>query len=141
MQIEFKYSHIKLDQFATFNGTANQRPFAFQTSGGIQTGFNYEAKTIVITVSTDVKVEDQIIMTIKVSSFFEISPESWEGLKQDGFVVVPKDFLYHIGGLAVSTTRGILFAKTEGTDLNSYIMPIIYMDQLIHSDMKIPVQE
>lgn len=140
MQIEFNYSHIKLDQFATFNGTSNQRPLVFQTSGGIQTGFNYEAKTIVITVSTDVKVENQIIMKIKVSSFFEISPDSWESLKQDGFVVIPKDFLFHIGGLAVSTVRGILFAKTEGTDLNSYIMPIIYMDQVIHSDLRIPVQ-
>lgn len=141
MQIEFKYSHIKLDQFATFNRIANQRPLAFQTSGGVQTGFNYEAKTIAITVSADVKVEDQIIMTVKVSSFFEISPVSWEELKQDGFVVIPKEFLYHIGGLAVSTTRGILFAKTEGTDLSSYIMPLFYMDQVIHSDMKIPVQE
>lgn len=141
MQIEFKYSHIKLDQFATFNGTANQRPLAFQMSGGIQTGFNYAAKTIIITVSADVKVEDQIIMTIKVSSFFEISPESWEGMKEDGFVVIPKDFLYHIGGLSFSTTRGIIFAKTEGTDLSSFILPLIYMDQVIHSDMKIPVQE
>lgn len=141
MQIEFKYSHIRLDQFATFDGTANQCPLAFQTSGGIQTGFNYEAKTIGITVSADVKVEEQIVMTVKVSSFFELSPESWEELKQDGFVVIPKDFLYHIGGLAVSTTRGILFAKTEATDLNSYVMPIVYMDQVIHADMKIPVRE
>ncbi len=141
MQIEFKYSHIKLDQFATFNGTMGQRPLAFQTSGEVQTGCNSEAKTIVITILSNVKVEEQLLMTIKVSSFFEISPESWDGLKQDGFVVIPKDFLYHIGGLAVSTTRGIIFSKTEGTDLGSYIMPIIYMDQVIHSDMKIPVVE
>ena len=141
MQIEFKYSHIKLDQFATFGGSVNQRPIAFQASGGIQTGFNYDARTIVITVSTNVRVEDQIVITIKVSSFFEISTDSWEGLKHDGFVVIPQDFLCHIGGLAVSTARGVLFAKTEGTDLNTFIMPLIYMDQIIHSDMKIPIQE
>lgn len=141
MQIKFKYSHIKLDQFATFNATTNQRPLAFQTSGEVQTGCNYKAKTIVITILSNVKVEDQLLMTIKVSSFFEISPESWDGLKRDGFVVIPQDFLYHIGGLAVSTTRGVLFAKTEGTDLNSYVLPLIYMDQVIHSDMRIPVSE
>lgn len=141
MQIEFKFSHIKLDQFATFNGATNQHPIAFQTSGEIQTGFNYEARTIIITVLSNVKVDDQLLTTIKVSSFFEISSNSWDDLKQDGFVVIPQEFLYHIGGLAVSTTRGILFAKTEGTDLNSYILPIIYMDQVIHSEMKIPVQE
>lgn len=79
-------------------------------------------------------------MTVKVASFFEISPDSWEVLKHDGFVVIPKEFLYHIGGLAVSTTRGVLYAKTEGTDLSSYIMPIIYMNQVIHSDLRIPIQ-
>ena len=139
MQIEFKYTHIKLDQFATFNGTTGRRPIAFQTNGEIQTGCNSEARTIVISVSSNVKVEDQLLMTIKVLSFFELSPESWDGLKQDGYVIIPKDFLYHIGGLAVSTTRGIIFAKTEGTDLGSYIMPVLHMDQVIHSDMKIPV--
>lgn len=141
MQIEFKYSHIKIDQFATFNGTTDRHPIEFQTSGEVQTGFNYEARTIVITVLTDVKHDGQLLITIKVSSYFEIDPESWEGLKKDGFVVIPQDFLYHIGGLAVSSTRGIIFAKTEGTDLNSYIMPLIFMDQIIHSDMKIPVLE
>ena len=141
MEIEFKYAHIKLDQFATFSGIMGRRPLAFQTSGSIQTGFNYDAKTIVITVSNDVKVEDQIVMTVKVSSFFELSTKSWEGLVKDGFIVIPKEFLYHIGGLAVSTTRGVLFAKTEGTDLSSYVLPLVYMDTLIHSDMKIPVQD
>lgn len=141
MQIEFKYTHIKVDQFATFNGIVNSRQLAFQTTGGVQTGFNYDSNTIVINVSAEVKVENQIVMTVKVSSFFEISPESWKELEHDGFVVIPKDFLYHIGGLAVSTTRGILYAKTEGTDLSSYIMPIVYMNKVIHSDMRIPIRQ
>ena len=141
MQIEFTYSHIKIDQFAAFNGITGQRPFGFQTSGEIQTGCNSEARTIVVTVLSNVKLDGQLLLTVKVSSYFDISPDSWDELEEDGFVVIPKDFLYHIGGLAVSTTRGIVYAKTEGTDLANYIMPLIYMDQVIHSDMKIPMAE
>lgn len=138
MPITFRFSHIRLDQFAAFDVVSSQLPPVFQTSGEIQTGNNYDARTILITVIADVKVEGQLVITIKTSCFFEIAEDSWDSLKQNGFVVIPKDFLYHIGGLAVSTTRGILFAKTEGTDLSCYVLPIVYMDQVIHSDMKIP---
>lgn len=141
MQISFRYSHIRIDEFATLNGSTDQRRLDFQTSGEIQTGFSYEAKSILITVHSNVELDDQLLMTIKVSSQFEIEPDCWERLKKDGFVVIPMDFLRHIGGLAVSSTRGIVFAKTEGTDLNSYILPLIQMDQVILSDMKIPIVE
>ena len=88
MQINFRYSHIKLEQFATLNGTTNRRPVGFQTDGEVQTGFNAEAKTIIITVTSNVKYEGQLLLTIKVSSFFEIELDSWDGLKEDGFVVI-----------------------------------------------------
>jgi hypothetical protein len=76
-----------------------------------------------------------------VPSFFEIEFDTWESIKQDGFVVIPKDFLYHIEGLAVSTARGILFAKTEGTDLNRFILPLVRMDTVICSDMRILIPD
>ena len=141
MPIVYRYSHIKLDQFATFDVTTVQQPLLFQSSGEVQTGCNYEARTVLISVLANVKVEDKLILTIKTSSYFELSQETWDGLKQDGYVVVPKDFLYHLGGLAFSTTRGVLFAKTEGTDLNTFVLPIIQMDKIIHADLKIPIPE
>ncbi len=141
MQIVYKYSHIKLDQFATFEATIAQRPLLFQSSGEVKTGCNYEARTVLVSVLANVKVEDQLVLTIQTSSLFELSNETWDGLKQDGFVVVPKEFLYHLGGLAFSTTRGILFAKTEGTDLSTFVLPIVQMDQVIHEDLKILIPE
>ena len=132
MQMVFRYSHIRLDQFATFDVTTERKPLSFQSSGEVQTGCNYEARTIVMTILANVKVDDQLVMTIKTSSYYELSKETWEELKKDGFVEIPKEFLYHLGGLAFSTTRGVLFAKTEGTDLNTFILPIIQMDEVIH---------
>lgn len=141
MQMVYKYSHIKLDQFAAFDATSIQRPLEFQSSGEVQTGCNYDARTVLISVLANVKVEDKLVLTIKTSSYFELSQETWDGLKQDRFVVIPKEFLYHLGGLAFSTTRGVLFAKTEGTDLNTFVLPIIQMDKIIHADLKIPIPE
>jgi hypothetical protein len=139
MEIKFKYAAIRTDQFATFdypNGITTDR---CTVSGEVQTGNNFNARTIIITVISNIKFGESLVMTIKVSSYFEIEEESWNALKKDDCVVVPKEFLFHIGGLAVSTTRGILYAKTEGTDLNRFILPIIYMDQVIKGDMKIPI--
>lgn len=141
MEIKFKYAAIKIDQFATFNYPGLSLAANFSISGEVQTGNNYEAKSIMVTVSSNYKVGDNLVATIRVTSVFTIENESWENMKNGGFIVVPKEFLYHIGGLAVSTTRGILFAKTEGTDLNRFILPILHMDQVIKSDMKIAVQE
>lgn len=141
MEIKFKFAAIKIDQFATFDYPGLSLADNFSVSGEVQTGSNYGAKSILITVSSNYNVGDKLVATIRVTSVFAIENESWEHMKNDGFVVVPKEFLYHIGGLAVSTTRGVLFAKTEGADLNRFILPIIQMDQVIKGDMKIAIQE
>lgn len=139
MEIKFKYTAIRTDQFATFDYPDGITTDRCTVSGEVQTGNNFNARTIMITVLSNIKFGDSLVMTIKVSSYFEIEEESWNALTKDDFVLIPKEFLYHIGGLAVSTTRGILYAKTEGTDLNRFILPIIYMDQVIKGDMKIPI--
>ena len=139
MDIQFKYPLIKIEQFATFDNQELNATPNITINGGLQLGSNYNEKSLAFTVSVNIVANERLVLTLKVSSYFEISPDSWNDLKSDGFVVIPKEFLYHLGGLSISTTRGILFAKTEGTDLNRLILPLFYMDQLIHSDMKIPV--
>lgn len=139
MDILFKYPLIKIEQFATFNNQEVNASPKITINGDLQLGSNYNEKSLAFTVSVNIIADEKLVLTLKVSSYFEISPESWNDLKADGYIVVPKDFLYHLGGLSISTTRGILFAKTEGTDLNRYILPLFYMDQLIHSDMRIPI--
>jgi len=141
MEIQFKYASIKTDQFAVLDVPSVTSINEYSLSGEVQTGNNYSARSIMITVSANYKVHDKLVMTIKVSSFFEIEEDSWNSLKDGEYVVIPKDFLLHIGGIAFSTTRGVLFAKTEGTDLNRIILPIIYMDQVIKGDMKIAIPE
>ena len=141
MEIQFKYSAIRTDQYAIFDCPSGFSIQNCSLNGEVQTANNYEARSIMIKVMANIRCDEKLILTLGVSSFFEIEENSWNAMISDGFVTIPKDFLWHIGGLAVSTTRGILFSKTESTDLNRIILPIIYMDQVIKSDMKIPVPE
>lgn len=141
MEIQFKYAAIRTDQFASFDCPPDFSLQDCSLNGEVQTANNYDARSIMIKVIANIKCGDNLVLTLGVSSFFEIEESSWRSMIKDGFVIIPRDFLWHIGGLAVSTTRGILFAKTEATDLNRIILPIIYMDQVILSDMKIPVPE
>ncbi len=139
MEIRFNYQAIRTDQFATFDQQTFSLPQDISLSGEVQTGNNYDARTIMISVLSNLSFNGKLVMTIKVTSFFKIEEDSWKALIKDNEIIIPKEFLYHIGGLAVSTTRGVLFAKTEGTDLNRFILPIIYMDRVIKGDMRIPI--
>ena len=49
-------------------------------------------------------------------------------------LVVPKGFLQHMGMLTVGTSRGILHAKTENTNLNQFHIPTVNVAELINKD-------
>lgn len=44
---------------------------------------------------------------------------------------LPKGFLTNLASVAYSTARGIIFAKTQGSYLNRYILPLVDMNQII----------
>ncbi len=48
---------------------------------------------------------------------------------------MPKNFAQHIGVITVGTARGILHTKTEGTILNSLIIPSINVLELVPNDI------
>ena len=137
MEIQFKYASIKTDQFAILDPHITIPANEYSLVGEVQIGNNYEARVIIITVSANYRAHDSLAITLKVTSYFEIDEASWTSLRSGEYIIVPKEFLLHICGLSFGTTRGILFAKTEGTDLNRMILPLTNLTQIVKGDMKI----
>ncbi|MFY8004836.1 MAG: hypothetical protein ACOVNR_08325 [Chitinophagaceae bacterium] len=76
------------------------------------------------------------ILKIEVSCHFKIKPDAWAAFAQElNRIVVPKNFLSHLAMLTVGTTRGILFAKTENTLFNKFIVPTINVEEMIVEDV------
>lgn len=96
-------------------------------------------RLIMISLSSDFMIFEERIMTIKVSVSFVIEKESWDRQCQGDNIVLPKDFVVHLDSLAVGIARGVLSAKTEGTQFNGYMLPLINISNIVKDDVIIPL--
>lgn len=78
--------------------------------------------------------KQKVFIKIQVSCHFNIEPDTWTSFLKDSNVVVPKNFISHLTILTIGTSRGILHAKTEGTEFNQFILPTINVNQLVDAD-------
>lgn len=78
-------------------------------------------------------------MKILVSCHFNVKKDSWQNfeLKTQDELIIPKEFLAHLAMIATGTTRGVLFAKIEGTEYSKFIVPILNIAEMIPEDATI----
>lgn len=76
----------------------------------------------------------KVFIKIQVSCHFKIEENDWNSFATENKLVVPKGFLAHLAMITTGTTRGVLFAKTEGTQFSKYIIPTINVEEMIKND-------
>lgn len=90
-------------------------------------------KLVFIIVSVDIMNSDQsfLLGAISVSCVFEIANFK-EVIKMDpeGQVIIPEGLMHILNSLAISTTRGVLFATFKGTFLHAAVLPMIDPTQI-----------
>lgn len=132
MSIPYKITRLETRQFAIF-------PDKFSNSDEVGVNSSYE-----FSISTDVSLircrssfhyiqEDRVLMILEMSAFFTIAPEGMTEIKTKG--MIPVDFLRYMGTIVVGTARGIIHTKTEGTVLNSIVLPPINLVEIIKEDL------
>lgn len=132
-QIGFALSKISTEQFAIIDEE-------FSTSENIQlkTNIRYAADSVLKMISCFVEIvfesEQSPFLKIEGGCHFLIAKESWGELENGDSVILPKGFVRHLAVLTVGTVRGILHAKTEGTDFNKYVVPTIDVNEIIKDD-------
>lgn len=141
-QISFTLGNIRTEQFAMFEDVLSSHNGAgeIKNNGSVSIGGDPASRVITISVQSDFKIAEMIAMTIKVCTAFIIESSSWKMLKDNNTVTLPKDFVVHLESIALSITRGVLAAKTEGTCFSSYMIPLVNMSNLVKDDIKINCQ-
>lgn len=133
--IRFSLVKISTDQFAIIPGS-----FKIGEAVNFKTGlkFGVDKASNLISVKASFQFEQQTIpfLIIEASCFFKIEPNDWNGFVQEGEIVVPKSIITHLSMLTVGTVRGILHAKTEGTNFNGFVIPTINITELVTSDIR-----
>lgn len=136
--ISFILQGIKVEQFAIFEENYDQKEVV-DLSTEIEVKADSVNKQIGIFLSVDYEQSNKLLIRLIVSCRFVISNDSWDLLMNttEQRLLIPKGFLAHIAMLTVGTTRGILFAKTEGTIFSGFILPTIDVTELVKEDMKL----
>lgn len=133
MNLSYRLSKIETRQFAIF-------PEAFGSGEAIEVDAelafapNADRTDIRSVITLKYMQKERLLMVLELACVFNIAPKSWDEMKKDGHWVVPVDFLRYMGTITVGTARGVLHTKTEGTVLNTYLLPPINLMELVKED-------
>lgn len=136
--VGFRLIKISTEQFAVLKEMyVTDVPFAVYT----ELSFGAEKNDRIVVVSalfrfkSDEKGAPFIILETK--AFFDIKPESWDNMydAENNTLSIEKDFARHISVITVGTARGILHAKTEGTELNNIVLPLINIEEIMKENV------
>lgn len=131
--IGFALVAIKTEQFALFEEKySSKKELNITTS--LEFKINEEQKLIGVFATFTFEQSKKTFIKIQVSCHFNIEPNTWTSFLKDNNVVFPKNFICHLTMLTIGTSRGILHAKTEGTEFNKFILPTINVNQLVDKD-------
>ena len=135
--IQYKFIKMDLTQFSP----EWDRFDAGNTSIGIETNFNFsfnKSEGILKCVTNLTFVQNnQVFLRSELQTFFEISKESIDELTNENVITIPRGLLCQFASLAYGSFRGVVYMKAINTALNNMILPPMYLDEVIKSDMKI----
>lgn len=134
MTIPYRISGIKTTQFAVF-----PENFTKGEDYSLNSEFNFSVSkelNKIRCISTYNFVQNEIILLkLELQCFFDIAQEGIDEIKKQK--AVPKYFLQYMGTIVVGTARGVVHTKTEGSVMNSLILPPINLVEGIKNDLQI----
>ena len=123
---------IKIEQFAILSEKA---PAEFKIETNFAAGADVANHMTFMRLRVNYCVEGNILLTLTLVCTFSIDAKSWEQLTEENKVVIPKGFLVHTAVHTLGTARGVLFAKSEGTEWQNRILPPINVDKIFKEDL------
>lgn len=134
-QVDFTLQAIKTEQFAIF-----EEHYAPKKETGLGTELQFKLdevnKQIGVFLGFEFIKSKKVFIKILVSCHFKINETSWNNFvkAKERKIIVPKGFLAHLAMITTGTSRGVLFAKTEGTPFSKFIIPTLNVVEMITAD-------
>lgn len=137
--IQFSLSSIKTIDINFFpENKEKSKNKKIENSGNVAFGSNCVNHILSVKLISKFNVENDVpLIEIVEEVQFKIEEKSWNSLIKDGEIVIPKEFLWHIAGLTISTTRGVLAAKAEKTVFSDFYLPLVNVQDIVKEDIVI----
>lgn len=133
--VEFSIAKVTTEQFAIIDKSFDEKePINLNTN--LRFAIDREERLIAIFTLFKFEQKASPFLMVEVCCQFLINVESWGAfIKEEGKIVIPKEFMTHLGMITVGTARGVLHTKTEGTKFNEFVLPTINVNELIKEDV------
>ena len=138
-QIGFLMRQIRVNQFAILADDAPSEVIPVEF--GIQFKTDTVGKWIAVAFKAQYMNGSSPLLLLELQCDFQVKPEDWDSLVNDGKLVFPVEFLRHIALHTVGTARGVFFCKTEGTAFSRFILPPVNLEAMIKQELIIPLTE
>ena len=134
MTIPYQIIRIETKQFAVFpEKFINTERVLVKSSYGFSP--SEDLQTIGCRSVFNYIQNENLLLVTELLTVFALAPEGVEEIKKKG--IIPVDFLRYMATIAVGAARGVIHTKTEGTVLNSIVLPPINLVEIIKQDLDI----
>lgn len=91
-----------------------------------------DKKLIVVYAQTNFANESPFLIH-EINIVVSLDPESWDKFysTEKDTLFLPGDLALHLAGIAISTLRGSLNSKTEGTIFNRFLLPLVNINSIV----------
>jgi hypothetical protein len=142
-QIGFGLRKITTEQFAIIESAYDKTNQNIQIRNGLRFGFNLEQRVITVLLSVQFNQDNGPFLLLEIGCLFEINSEHWHVLynEETKDIILPIALARHLVVIAMGTLRGVLYAKTENTPFNMFLLPTINVTELVKEDVLIKILE
>lgn len=135
-KVGFSFQGIKCEQFAILEENFSPKK-EIQLGSQLELKLDQANKQIGVFFGIEYIQSKKTFLKIVVSCHFIIQDESWNKFvqKDEPILIVPKGFIAHLATITVSTTRGVHYAKTEGTQFSKFMVPLVNVTEIITEDV------
>jgi len=134
--VGFALRKITTEQFAIIKDAFIEGKI-INLNTGFTFGINRKSNIVVVMSKISFEQKNKPFIILEVGCHFEIDENTWKSFKEGKSFLFPREFITHLSMLTIGTVRGVLHAKTENTNFNSYFLPTINVTAIIKEDIKI----
>lgn len=134
--IQYTLRGVSIEQFATPFEPASDNT---EVNVAIRIKTNYQEQAIAVGANVQFLEDGKAFLVAEVFCHYLIESNCWKELSEGDTkdVILPKEFVNSLAGIAVSTVRGVLCAKTENTPFSKFYLPLIMVNPKDGEDVKI----
>lgn len=139
-EVKYMLRGVTIEQFATLFEPSSDN---VEINLSIPIMTNYLEHSVAVGANAQFVEGDKVFMIAEVFCHYLIEPGCWEDLSKSDTkdVTLPKAFVNNLAGIAISSARGVLCAKTERTPFAKYYLPLAMVSPDQGEDLRIPKPE